>query len=135
MTESSAESALYALSTGHKVGRNFRLMVHETLADDILLNLRCDNEATIAMLDNPSWRTRYLSIYGETIRQEVKLENAILTYPKTLLRLFFCLARLFEFSGVIFRDPPRISFKTSIKIASRGYLYFLRLFFASRGLF
>ena len=83
MAESSAESELYALSTGHKVGRNFRLMVHETLADDILLNLRCDNEATIAMLDNPSWRTRYLSIYGETIRQEVKLENAILTYVDT----------------------------------------------------
>ena len=83
MAESSAESELYALSTGHKVGRNFRLMVHETLADDILLNLRCDNEATIAMLDNPSWRTRYLSIYGETIRQEIKLENAILTYVDT----------------------------------------------------
>ena len=68
MAESSAESELYALSTGHKVGRNFRLMVHETLADDILLNLRCDNEATIAMLDNPSWRTRYLSIYGPSSR-------------------------------------------------------------------
>ena len=39
MAESSAESELYALSTGHKVGRKFRLMVHETLADDILLNL------------------------------------------------------------------------------------------------
>ena len=83
MAESSAESELYALSTGHKVGRNFRLMVHETLADYILLNLRRDNEATIAMLDNPNWRTRYLSIYGETIRQEVKLENAILTYVDT----------------------------------------------------
>ena len=35
------------------------------------------------MLDNPSWRTRYLSIFGETIRQEVKLENAILTYVDT----------------------------------------------------
>ena len=81
MAESSAESELYALSTGHKVGRNFRLTVHETLADDILLNLRCDNEATIAMLDNP--RTRYLSIYEETIRQEIKLENAILTYVDT----------------------------------------------------
>ena len=69
MAESSAESELYALTAGHKVGRNFRLMIHESLADDVLMNLRCDNEATIAMLDNPSWRTRYLSIYGETIRQ------------------------------------------------------------------
>ena len=25
----------------------FRLMVHESLADDVLMNLRCDNEATI----------------------------------------------------------------------------------------
>ena len=57
--------------------------MHETLAHDILLNLRCDNEATIEMLDSPNWRTRCLSIYGETIRQEVKLENAILTYVDT----------------------------------------------------
>ena len=71
MAESSAESELYALTSAHKVGRNFRLLVQETLADDTLLNLRCDNQATIAMLDNPSWRTRYLSIYGETI-QSVK---------------------------------------------------------------
>ena len=83
MAESSAKSRLYALSAGHKVGGNFRLTVHESLADDVLLNLRRDNEATIAMLDNPSWRTRCLSIYGETIRQEVKLENAILTYVDT----------------------------------------------------
>ena len=55
-------------------------MVHETLADDILLNLRCDNEATIAMLDNPSWRTRYFEHLWGDHRQEVKLENAILTY-------------------------------------------------------
>ena len=74
---------MYALTAGHKVGRSFRLMVHKSLADDVLMNLRSDNEATIAMLDNPSWRTRYLSIYGETIRQEVKLENAILTYVDT----------------------------------------------------
>ena len=40
MADSSAESGLYAPSMGHKVGRNFRLMVRETLADDILLNLR-----------------------------------------------------------------------------------------------
>ena len=55
--------------------------------------------------------------------------------PKDSFEAIFCLARLFESSGVIFRDPPRICFKTSIKIASRGYFYHLRLFFASRGLF
>ena len=56
-------------------------------------------------------------------------------HPKDSFEAIFCLAGLFEFSGVIFRDPPRISFKTSIKIASRGYFFYLRLFFASRGLF
>ena len=49
--------------------------------------------------------------------------------PKTLLRLFFCLARLFEFSGAIFRDPPRISLKTSIKIALRGYFVLFGVIF------
>ena len=38
-------------------------------------------------------------------------------------------------SEVIFKDPPKIPFKTSIKIASRGYFYFLKLFFASRSHF
>ena len=47
--------------------------------------------------------------------------------PKNLLRLFFA-SKLFLFSEVIFQDPPKISFKTSIKITSRGYFYFLRLF-------
>ena len=83
IAESSAEAELYALSSGHKVGRNFRLLVCESLADDILLNLRCDNQATIAMLDNPTWRTRYLNIYGETIRQEVQKQAIILTYVST----------------------------------------------------
>ena len=58
-------------------------MVQEALADDILLNLRCDNQVTIAILDNPSWRPRYLSIHGETIRQEIREESAILTFVNT----------------------------------------------------
>ena len=59
VAESSAESELYALSTAFKAGRNFRLLVQEFLTTDLLLNLRCDNKATIAMLEEPSWRTRY----------------------------------------------------------------------------
>ena len=59
VAESSAESELYALSTASKAGRNFRLLVQEFLTTDLLLNLRCDNEATIATLEEPSWRTRY----------------------------------------------------------------------------
>ena len=61
----------------------FRLLAQEALADDILLNLRCDNQATIAVLENPSWRATYFSIYGEAIRQEIKEETAILTYVNT----------------------------------------------------
>ena len=80
MAESSAEAELYALSSAYKVARNFRLLIHESLAEDILLNLRCDNQATIAMLENPSWRSRYLSIYGEAIRQGIIEQSLILTY-------------------------------------------------------
>ena len=83
MVESSAESEFHALTAAHTIGSNFRLLVQKALADDILLNLWCDNQATIAMLENPSWRTRYLSVYGETIRQEIKKENAIPTYVNT----------------------------------------------------
>ena len=78
MSESSAESELYALMAAYKSGRSFRLLVQEALADDILFNLRCINQPTIAMLENPS-----LSIYGEAFRQEIKEENAILTYINT----------------------------------------------------
>ena len=53
--------------------------------------------------------------------------------PKNILRLFFASKIIFYFSEVIFKDPPKISFKTSIKITSRGYfLYFSRLFFLPR---
>ena len=55
--------------------------------------------------------------------------------PKNLLRLFFLPQNLFLFSEVIFKDPPKICFKTSIKRTSRGYFYFSRLFFALRGYF
>ena len=34
------------------------------------MNIRCDNIAAISMLDEPGWRTRYISIYGESARQE-----------------------------------------------------------------
>ena len=45
----------------------------------------------------------------------------------TTLRIFwgyFLPQKLFLFSEVIFKDPPKIPFKTSIKITSRGYFYF-----------
>ena len=54
------------------------------------------------------------------------------------LRIFwgyFLPQKLFLLSEVIFKTPPKLPFKTSVKITSRGYFYFLRLFFASRGYF
>ena len=47
------------------------------------MSLRRDNTAAIAMLDEPGWRTRYISIYGEAARQEVISRTMILTYVST----------------------------------------------------
>ena len=44
------------------------------------MSLRCDNTACIAMKDEPGWRTRYISIYGEAARQEILQGTMILTY-------------------------------------------------------
>ena len=61
------------------------------------------------------------------------------TWPEfATLRIFwgyFLPWKLFLFSEAIFKDTPKIPFKTSMKITSRGYFYFSRLFFASRGYF
>ena len=80
IAESSAEAELYALSTAFKAGRNMRLLVHELSTTEILLNLRCDNKAAIAMMDEPSWRTRYISIYRDSLRQELLAKSSVLTF-------------------------------------------------------
>ena len=48
---------------------------------------RCDNQATTAMLENPSWRSRHVSIRGERIREEVKAGSILLTYVQSSLQL------------------------------------------------
>ena len=80
IAESSAEAEPYALSTSFKTARNFRLMIHEAIATEVIMNMRCDNIAALAMTDEPSWRTRYLSIYGESLRQEVLKKHVFITY-------------------------------------------------------
>ena len=67
VAESSAESELYALCTSFKTARNFRLLIHETITTEVIMNMRCDNTAALSMIDEPSWRTRYISIYGESL--------------------------------------------------------------------
>ena len=42
---------------------------------------------SLAMIDEPSWRTRYISIYGESLRQEVLKRHLIITYVTTDLQL------------------------------------------------
>ena len=83
LAESSAESELYALASARKAARNFRLLMRESFSTSIVMSLRCDNTATIATLEEPGWRTRYISIYGEAARQEVLNRTMILTYVST----------------------------------------------------
>ena len=51
------------------------------------MTLRCDNTATIAMLEEPGWRSRYISIYGEAARQEMLSGTMVVTYVPTFLQL------------------------------------------------
>ena len=83
IAESSAESELYALASARKVARNFRLLIRESFATNVIMTLRCDNTAAIPMLEEPGWRTRYISIYGESARQEMVNNTMILTYVPT----------------------------------------------------
>ena len=79
ITESSAESELYALATARKAARNMRLLLRESCASSLTMSLRCDNTACVAMMEEPGWRTRYISIYGEAARQEILQRTMILT--------------------------------------------------------
>ena len=83
IAESSAEAELYALATARKSARNFRLLIQESFTTLIVLSLRRDNTAAIAILEEPGWRTRYISIYAEAIRQEMLSKTLTLTYVST----------------------------------------------------
>ena len=85
IAESPAESELYALASARKAARNFRLLIHEAFTPSLTMSLRCDNTATIAMLEEPGWRTRYISIYGEAARQEMLQHTMVVTYAATSL--------------------------------------------------
>ena len=55
---------------------NFRLLIHETITTEVIMYIT----AALVMIDEPSWRTRYISIYGESLRQEVLKRHLIITY-------------------------------------------------------
>ena len=48
--------------------------------------LGCDN-AAISMLEEPGWRTRYVSIYGEPAQQDMLQRKLTLTYVSTSRQL------------------------------------------------
>ena len=54
IAENSAES---------EVARNFSLLIREAFATNVIMTLRCDNAAAMAMLEEPGWRTRFLFRY------------------------------------------------------------------------
>ena len=54
VAESSAEAEPYALCTSFKTARNFRLLIHETITTEVIMNMRCDNMAALAMIDEPA---------------------------------------------------------------------------------
>ena len=83
VAESSAESELYALASARKAARNFRLLIRESFTTSVILSLGCDNTAAISMLEEPGWRTRYISIHGEAARQEMINQSMVLTYVST----------------------------------------------------
>ena len=62
MADGSAEAEQDAPTAAYKVGKHFQLLVQKALAGDLLLNLRRDNQAKMAMLENLSWQTIRLSI-------------------------------------------------------------------------
>eukprot|EP00971_Amphidinium_carterae_P288996 5738538-Amphidinium_carterae.2 len=60
VAQSSAESEILALAAAYQATLNFTLITSETLPFTNLPNLRCDNQAVIAMLESPSWRSRHI---------------------------------------------------------------------------
>ena len=74
VSQSSAEAELIALSFQH--------LLSESVAD-LTPILRCDNQAVLAMLEKPSWRTRHISIRGEALRQAKDEKEILITYVST----------------------------------------------------
>ena len=79
VAQSSAEAELIALMTGYKATKNFQHLFHESFSN-LTPILRCDNQAVLAMLDKPSWRSRHISIRGEALRQAKEEREVLITF-------------------------------------------------------
>ena len=82
VSQSSAEAELIALMSGFKATKSFQHLLSESVAD-LTPILRCDNQAVLAMLEKPSWRTRHISIRGEALRQAKDEKEVLITYVST----------------------------------------------------
>ena len=82
VSQSSAEAELIALMSGFKATKSFQHLLSESVAD-LTPILRCDNQAVLAMLEKPSWRTRHISIRGEALRQAKDEKDVLITYVST----------------------------------------------------
>ena len=82
VSQSSAEAELIALMTGFQATKSFQHLLSESVAD-LTPILRCDNQAVLAMLEKPSWRTRRISIRGEALRQAKDEKDVLITYVST----------------------------------------------------
>ncbi len=79
VAQSSAEAELLALVDVFNSTKNFQLLFAESWME-ILPHLRCDNTAVVSMMENPTWRSRHISIRGEAIREALSHNLITLTY-------------------------------------------------------
>ena len=68
--------------SGYKATKSFQHLFTESVAD-LTPILRCDNQAVLATLEEPSWRTRHISIRGEALRQGKEERDVLITYVST----------------------------------------------------
>ena len=85
--QSSAEAEILALALSYQATLNFQLLTSETLAISNPPVLRCDNQAVLTMLSNPSWRSRHISIRGEAVSSAMKDGLVVVTFVSTTNQL------------------------------------------------
>eukprot|EP00971_Amphidinium_carterae_P224543 4454403-Amphidinium_carterae.1 len=92
------------------------LLTSETLPFSNPPNLRCDNQAVLAMLESPTWRSRHTSIRGEAIRA-AKLEGqVILTFVSTINQLADPLTKPTGNQISQKSSPPAVAHRTPTRV-------------------
>ena len=112
ISENSAEAELYALATARKSARDFQLLVRESFPSSMVMSFRCDNTA---VLEEPGWRARYISLDAEAIKQEMLGQILTLTHVSTDHQLADLLTNptSSSISSIIFPQWGLVSFTPS----------------------